>query len=229
MRTKSFPKHTDFRARHPHLLNVEGWFESQANIPDWAITYFQAWEQTDRRLKFTRYLTRNGVDAGKISTLGQALVPVTVKLSCRHRDLLRLAETPHYKSCFSETNRGQLTHFLADPDVAVVYSPDAAGKFVWRALVRLVHDNQHWALVLYKPYGNGPTDGILSALANKTGLSIYRGQPRAETSGRWLMSPTRHNNRLIISPVWSDHPQQFREGRIHVLCADTPQYRPGIG
>jgi hypothetical protein len=124
----------------------------------------------------------------------------------------------------------QQLHYLGDPDMAVVYIPDEAGKFIWRCLVRLVVWKGYFSLVHYRYYGNGPFKSIFSELSNHIpvfkALDIrLRKTSVYSTDTIWLESPTKLNNEVLYRPVWTDHPIRNKQGHMQIQCVDTP-YSP---
>jgi hypothetical protein len=169
--------------------------------------------------KFTRWCARNKVlTQPQIAMLGKLLEPVSFKVSCRHNDLLRLADTNHYKSCFSGWRGKQQLRYLADPDIGVVFVPDASGKFLWRSLCRLVRYNEGHALVLHKRYGNTNELAVYNRLNSiaKLFLAPTLKDDWLRGRGQWLSSVTRHNNDIVSRHVWSDHKVELRNSRLHI-------------
>jgi hypothetical protein len=216
----------DRRSKAPALLAIEGWYEVASTLSGQTVELYERYLQSGSTLKFTRWLARNGSSPAEVSAIGKQLKPVSVKVSCRHNDLVRLADTGHYKSCMAGDMGVQQIHYLADPDIAVVFLPDAAGKFMWRSLLRLVMEGDKFALVHYRIYGNGPTSSIFKALSKKTGLNIYSAVDINEYNNmesKIFTSPTVHNNRLLFRPRWTDHlVGQTEAGRTWIKAHTTP-------
>lgn len=235
----------DIRARHAQLRKREGWFPVQG-FPedpegiDWLVEYLNS----GSKLTFTKWLSRvKKIDSVKLSILGKQMVTLNAKLSCQHKDFLRLADTHHYKSCMSDSHgvgRQQL-HYLSDPDVAVLFVPDSAGKYQWRSLLRLVHVSDQdqnldsvksgYALVHYRVYGNGPSQAIFRALAQYTNLPVFSALPVAtplkEKPHVALVSPTKHNNPFMQKPVWTDHLQLFTDSnQVEIYANPSPVALP---
>lgn len=205
------PKGFDVRDRNPELLKLEGWFEVGVCLTERVSALRNEYLDSKSTLKFTRWLLRfKGLSNAEVSEIGKQLTAVqSAKFSCRHNDLLRLGDTDHYKSCMATTKSLQQLHYLADPDIALVYIPDSAGKFLWRVLVRLVHDTRGTlSLVLYRQYGNAPFDAVVAALKTKTSMPIYRAVDIKDyytAKMERLYSPTVHNITVLRQPVWTDH------------------------
>lgn len=226
----------DIRARHAVLRKLEGWFSVQG-IPedpealDWLVQY----HASGSPMTFTKWLSRvKKIDNVRLSVLGQQLVALNVKLSCQHKDFLRLGMTNHYRSCMLDLQghgRQQL-QYLADPDVAVLFVPDRAGNYQWRSLLRLVYapfdlaKSNCYALVYYRVYGNGPSSAIFQALAQQHHLPVYAAVPTQGLPNKpcvKLLSPTRHNNPFMQKPVWTDHRQSFTTaGQIQIEALALP-------
>lgn len=202
---------TDIRSRHSKLQEIEGWYKTEIIIPFYLQPTYQRYLESKSTLKFTRWLLRNtNYTEGEVSEIGKKLKGHDFKISCRHNDLIRLGDTPHYRTCMADSKAFQQVHYLVDPDVAIAYVSDAAGKFVWRALLRLVCDvDGSFALFCYRPYGNGNIDAIAEAITKHTGLKVINAHVRADEF--WYTSATKVGNPLIEKPYWSDHPVGLSE------------------
>jgi len=202
----------DIQPRHPALLALEGWYETNTNtstFPRNYRSYFTEYKRSGSALKFTKWLSKKTeLDNGEISKIGNLLQTVKFKISCRHKDLLRLSETKHYTSCFKQWRGIQQLRYLADPDIGVVFVPDASGKYLWRALVRLIidpQDSSKFALVFYKAYGNSNDVAIYEKL-NQI-IPIYQNILRSfrRNDGNIVYSASEVKNVIISRHVWSDH------------------------
>jgi hypothetical protein len=223
MRRKPRTDRLDVKGRHPSLASVEGWYQVDADLNGLPVKYkplVKQYVESGDRMKFTRWLAKHELLTQKeLVELGPLLKPVDFKISCRHNDLLRLAETSHYKSCFKNWRGVQQLRYLADPDIGVVYVPDKAGKFVWRALIRLMQDPNYlekYVFFLYKGYGNSNTYAICKKLNSIYPLYIQgeRHQIHNWRRGVWstkednslvLSSASKHDNSIVSKHVWSDH------------------------
>jgi len=215
----SSEKRIDIRPRHKKLLAVEGWYtcdDPLSYLPEEYHKLYSEYVEGKAALKFTRWLLRNGyADNVQASRLGLMLTPVCFKLSCRHGDLLRLSETTHYGTCFRTWRGTQQLRFLADPDIAVVYVPDSAGKFKWRAICRLVLFKNSFGLLLYRSYGNANESIILAKLnsiiplflsVNCFGVSSFNKEwDKVLPAPKILNSASKCSNQIISHHVWSDH------------------------
>jgi len=213
----------DMRRRHPVLLAIEGWYEAEIGldaIPEYYRKLLAGW---DKKTKPTRWLLRNGlITDQQASEIGGSLKlgeTVRFKLSARHKDIVRVAESRHYRSCFGlhgskDGWRGtQQLRYLVDPDMGIIYVPDAGGDYLWRAFVRLVQlpDKPGHGLVVYRTYGNSEEQTILSRLDEI--IPVYRPykyslQEPSELGYRSpikLYSASRCANPVISKAVWSDH------------------------
>lgn len=220
----------DIRERNPALLALEGWYDVVTLLNSGVADLYTEYKSSGSTLKFTRWLSRfKKLDNAVVSEIGRSMVETSVKLSCRHNDLLRLGETQHYKSCMSnlKANGRQQLQYLADPDIAVLFSKDAAGKYVWRCLLRLAYNTYgDLCLVHYRIYGNGPSHAIFHAVCKKTGMKIYQAtdiREGSDPSDEYLVSPTVHNNRFLNRPIWTDHYQGMtNQNRIRILARSVP-------
>lgn len=187
----------DFRTRSEPLLKIEGWYEaSPGRIPERYQSLLEAHRVSGSNLKVTRWLTRNRPDlpVADLAEVGKIIASekLSFKFSCRLNDLLRASETDHFSACTAEGkiyDRVPFTYLL-DPDMAIAYIADKAGNFVWRMLFRLMSAHGKPVLAAYRPYGNGPTEGILTKLSQL--LPIYT----LPKSRGW---PYPHNREIILS------------------------------
>jgi hypothetical protein len=217
--------YADIRPRHSALLALEGWYETDIIIPPKYEEMYAEYLASGSKLKVTRWaLWKKKLSDSEASELGNNMATVKFKFSCRHHDLLRLSETNHYKSCMNGIWNGQQQlQYLSDPDMAVVYIMDKAGKFSWRALVRLVYEESYYksklglademgkgfAIVMYRVYGNGPSEAIFRTLDKR--IHVYQaydlrhGDDALKEGTEIKTSPTTHNNKFLSRPIWTDH------------------------
>ena len=214
----------DVRSRNKVLLGLEGWYDCENKIqpeffPEKYRTMVNRYIESGETLKITRWLVRNNFLTIKNASEFGKLVPkpISFKISCRHKDLLRLAETNHYISCFGPLGESDPTgwqgvqqlRYLADPDISICYIPDKSGKYVWRTLLRLIFnpDGDGYAFVRYRPYGNANKHLIYKKLDEI--LPLYEPVPsilrRRNKDNTLVSSPTIHNNPITNHQVWSDH------------------------
>jgi hypothetical protein len=220
-------KKVDLRPRHSILQAMENWYHASPVIPKEYEILIEKYKESKSRLSLTRWAIRNMyLDEAGASRLGSFLSgSFSFKLSCRFNDLLRLSDTPHFKSCFdydSEFFRGaQMFKYSADPDIAVVYVPDKSGKFLWRALIRIcvIKDNpDKLCLVLYRSYGNADELSIFRELdkiaplyfaCGVTGdLNIPKNKTRAPVADqdvKQMIGVSIQNNKYVKNNIWSDH------------------------
>lgn len=115
------------------------------------------------------------------------------RISCRHRDILRCSDTPHFISCFRPAgayNHQPLEYCKVDY-IAILFKANRAGHFKCRAFVmyvppsnyshyeydgdsvRFVKRTKPAELVIQKFYGDGLNeDNVLSTLKSKTGYEV---------------------------------------------------------
>lgn len=209
----------DIRPRHKELLKLEGWYDVHPQYTFQHQLVYNKYRESGSTLKFTRWALRNNLISEQEATDIGKFKPRAFKLSCKYNDLLRLADTPHYGSCYSGNNGLQQIQYLADPDIAVLYIPDAAGKFMWRALVRLVIVDEGYGLVMCRAYGNGPTVAIRDELQKV--LPIFYAAYDFDINAITLTSPTKLNNEAILRPIWSDHELGVSKGRLTIKATST--------
>lgn len=213
---KNVKKRIDIRPRNGILKNLEGWYECygspEGTLPYPLNEYYKEWLMDGARTKFTRWLLRRGETQKTVSSIGSSLQHINFKLSCRHNDLMRLAESPHYFSCFENWRGVQQLKYLADPDIGIIYVPDAAGHYKWRALIRLMRNPKgELCFLIYRAYGNIWAESIFERL-NQI-YPVYRSAKNIEAISRslkekieLLRSFTKHNNPKAVGVhVWSDH------------------------
>ena len=227
----------DFPTRSKPLLDVEGWYEATSGrLPQRYQHALEAYRASSSTLKFTRWLARNHAEfsPADIAEVGKILATdkFSFKLSCRHQDLLRIGETKHYSVCTTPGKMYDRVPFchIADPDMAVLYVPDKAGNFQWRALVRLMvpEGSKQPVLAMYRVYGSGSTEGVLNKLSELMPVYLlYRTQGIKwldndfgdrwgiqENKKKWGSRKTLFGYHMLnnISPLrtmFSDHPFGF--------------------
>ena len=121
--------------------------------------------------------------------------------------------------------------YVADPDVAVAFVPDASGKFLWRCLLRLVmNERGQYALVTYRVYGNGPDTAIFKKLSDVKQIDIHHAvdiRRKTVEDVAWFTSPTTVNNVLLHSPIWTDHQLRIsKQCKIQIFACVHPMNRP---
>ena len=200
----------DVRPRNKKLLSLEGWYTAKVGLETLPHEYnklVKEYKGRPRSVSFTKWLSKSKkLENEVISETGKLLMSVTFKLSCRHKDLLRLSETKHYRSCFNRWRGVQQLRFLADPDIGVLYVPDASGKYLWRTLVRLMLHNSKHVLLTYKTYGNANESAIFNKMNGI--IPVYTATAQYLDGRLWendLVSATIHNNTVVGRHVWSDH------------------------
>ena len=227
-------------------------------LPNIVLPYFIKWKNGSRRTKFTKWLGRRTSDRDglrifdnrQVSMIGQLIgeqKAVTIKVSARKNDILRAPESTHFSSCFagaetrvwSKNNGGttyygtgsrgvQMLRYLADPEVGIVFIPDAAGHFLWRAYMRMCEapdSTKGWAI--YKSYGNSPVSEILiedrlnelRPLYKLTTASTIRERGFAPMM---LSSIHTYNNPVVGKTVWSDHGMVYSTEARKLLFSGIP-------
>lgn len=167
--------------RHPVLLSIEGNYTiDNTYVPIELREYYNEYMCGNRKLKFSRWLIRYyGYSSDLVCRMMQQCVftPVSFKISCRHNDIMRMSESIHYTSCFSDNREycSQKLFILGDRDAAICFIPDSSGKFLYRIILYLAVYQSKYALVCDKPYGNGSLDAILQKIEEKTSLTVYKG------------------------------------------------------
>jgi len=214
--------HLDIRTRHKELIKLEGWYKVIFSIEDVILPeHIQSYKNSGSSMKITRWLLRKGIiNKAQASEYGKQLNnKIDFKLSCRYNDLLRLAETKHYKSCFSGNLGKQQLHFLSDPDVALLYVPDKSGKYLWRRLVRLMMEDKppyNYCLFVYKAYGNS-NDRLILQTMNKV-IPLFEDYTHFSQHKSKLVSVTKYNNPISFKPFWSDHTFLVKKSKLTILA-----------
>lgn len=229
------PSKLDMRQRHRVLQSIEGWYSVPTMFDQSVAALHDEYLQSGSALKFTRWLVRiKKLDNDFVTDVGKKTYATSVKVSCNLNDLIRLGDTTHYKSCMRNSlgmGRQQLL-YLSDPDIALAYVPDPAGKYAWRTLLRLAYSPAGvLSLVAYRVYGNGPTEAIFKTLEAKTGMSIYSAldikNRDSDCEKQQFVSPTVHNNLVVCFPVWTDHLVGVtQQKRISITVADAKATGP---
>lgn len=217
--TRSKQPKINLRPRNVVLREIEGWYTATPQIPKEYLSLHHEYLRSGSTLKFTRWLTLNATLSHKqISAYGTLVKPVDFKISCSYNDLLRLDDTKHYHSCLSDISfyGPQRLRYLEDPDICVCYVPDAAGKFEWRVLLRLVLVNRSYALVMHRVYGNGPTQTINERLSEL--LPVYSAIDirNKVVNPTYLFSPSRILDKSKHRPIWTDHPLKTVDNHIGI-------------
>ena len=95
------------------------------------------------RYSFSRWLMMDKqitpVETGKICKVVAENASISVVISDRYNDLLRLADTRNYESCLKPGHMGSHVpiHLLRDPYYGVMYIPDKSGKFLGRTVFKV--------------------------------------------------------------------------------------------
>ena len=102
-------------------------------------------------------------------------------LSTRHKDILRCSATKHFKSCYNPKGGFRDVPFklCTQPGYAILGKKDRSGQYLWRAFVfyfedkdyDYYHESKNYSkLVVYKIYGNPPSDIKETILCRLNGL-----------------------------------------------------------
>jgi len=236
----------DIRNRLPKLRNLDGWHTVDydlSQLPYKIQKHYKEWKRGSQRTNFVRWMLRKKVvTQGQADNIGQIIgnqKPISFRVSTKWNDILRAPESRHFFSCFSGGNtrewigrsqhlfgerRGQLgwrgvqmLRYLADPEMAIVYIPDKAGHYLWRAYIRLCVDESTgtsgWAM--YRAYGNAPIpesliEDTLDELNPLFKLSTKSEMITARNAVH-LKSVRTYNNGVAGHTIWSDHGIEFKE------------------
>jgi len=131
--------------RSAEVRSICGTYKVSA-LPDdinkMSVEYTKLLESGGTRCSFSRWLMLtkgvSSVDVGKICKCVAETKDITVVISDRYNDLLRLADTKHYTSCLTPGMLGRLVpiKLLRDPDIGVMYIADKSGKFAGRTVFK---------------------------------------------------------------------------------------------
>lgn len=136
-RLKQYRSHVKLLNRNGDLLSMEGWYKVYSDNP-----YYVRYLKSGSKLSFSRWLSKSErLQDIAVSQISKRVTAenLDLKISCRFNDLLRLADTPHFKSCLhpDKIGRDYLPLILRDPTAAIIYTPDRSGKFLGRAIFTL--------------------------------------------------------------------------------------------
>jgi len=133
---------------------------------------------------------------------------VSFEFSCRYKDLLRMADTKHFGTCFSSWRGIQKLRFLANPDIALVLIRDSKGDFLARVIVRLLKtEDSELVLGLNRVYGNGLTHRQIAAALPIPCYGLVR-------NGEVLIPVSPDHTGVGNKPVWEDSPHRRSERSI---------------
>ena len=168
---------TPLATRHPLLRSLEGSVES-AVPPKTLSAEYGEWLKSGSKMKPTRWISRTYPNSSPndLAQLGKELAATsTLVVSCMHKDIAKMADSPHYQSCYrtgfteftnqskpNGENRQQILHELANPNNCIAFVRDRAGHFIFRVQILLTVDSQFQThLVIGRPYGQQiPTYGL---------------------------------------------------------------------
>lgn len=239
-------KRVDIRKRHEFLLSKEGWYDGvEFPLHPFIEGLKRLHTNSGSKLTFTKWCARNNLLTPKQSAAyGKLTVKEHFRISCRHKDILRMSDTTHFNSCYASKggNNHQPLRFLADPDLAIVYTVDKAGNFVSRFILKLAINSESaenskgvvppYCYVIFPLYGNCNILSILYKLQEDLPIfigdsckseSLYEGGPPV-----FLKSVTTYNNPIIKTACYVDitqHPldlsKKERNEWISKLLQDT--------
>lgn len=95
---------------------------------------------------------------------------IEFEISVRYKDIMRMADSQHFESCFANWRGGQKLRFLADNCIGLALIRDSKGDFQSRSIIRLLNNHAgDIVLACNRVYGNGLTipliaDGLRSKI-----------------------------------------------------------------
>jgi len=215
----------EIRKRNPVLRALSGWYSYVRSLPQWGVAYeflskeigFVAANKAAKTgfyngMKIGKFLVKKNLPEAVVSGWLQQRGQGKFKFSCKFNDLLRMAETKHFTSCFKNTRANQLLHHLYERDVAVIFEPSENGDMKSRCIVRLLNHPEkkgEHVLGLYKMYGDGFThNDVARALDGKmecyTLLRSFNDTESTELKTGGIYNYT------VIVPDWSDAGYQVK-------------------
>jgi len=197
---------TYFNRKHPVYMNIRLMKEfGNESLSDKNIVrkYYKG-------MRLGKYLINKlGQDSDMVADFMAYIQTESIKLSCRYNDILRVADTPHYRTCMGSWRGIQLLRNLADPDMCVIYLPDKAGNMRCRCFGRLLlNKNNDTVLGLYRVYGNGFNHDSLSDIFPIKTVSLKTDSSYYDYD---LRSYSKVYNPAVKKPVWSDHTFKYNE------------------
>jgi hypothetical protein len=111
-------------------------------------------------MSVSKWLAKAGIDNKTVSLIAGASQPYSFSISCRFKDIENSSDSPHFTSCYATNgaHRDSVRQILKDPNVAVYFRLDQAGKFQSRGWLRAGKIDGKDAVLVYRAYGNGLTD-----------------------------------------------------------------------
>lgn len=204
----------EMKGKNP-LRNTDGYYELQ----DLAMKYVQ-WRNKGARLpKFSRWVT--GMFAGNaeyakiLAAEGQAAAKRKIIMSVDVVDILRCADTPHFRSCFmkddpsyASTPYGRVPVRIAEecPGIGIVYVDDEDGKMMgrqWMHHAKVKGTGEDIIVLPPSTYGCLQAENVARLMANqgiKVALSSYSGQ---EVEYVGCFKEALHHD----LPTWASHPK----------------------
>lgn len=148
-RLKTYGYHLKLRPRCKELRNIEGYHVLSSNNK-----LYTEFQRVESKLSFSRWLLKaKHLLPDEVSRVCKEVSEssTVVKLSCRYNDILRMADTKHFRSCVApgQLGAGCPRRILLDERAALIYHRDKAGKFQGRCVFRLMEDGTVQVLRCY--------------------------------------------------------------------------------
>lgn len=168
LKKSGFPFMPKFRPRDPLLRNLVGDYVVQS---DYAGTDIELHEQVKNLFpdqtpkpylyngrRLGAHLIKEGIEPNRVSQYIEDIPKCVVfTVSCDLRDIVRIGETKHYKSCLRLEGawHSTLPAYCENPRVAVAFTRDRGGSFIGRSLLFLCKSiSGENVLGINKTYGN---------------------------------------------------------------------------
>lgn len=161
--------------------------------------------------RFAKWLCQQNIDEARVSRVMGELAKLRkskFEITIRYKDILRMADTKHFRSCFSSWRGGQQLRYLADRSIALAILRDSKGDFQCRATLRLLKRPSDGKVVLgvNRIYGSGFTQrSIADALRDKIDVYSLGGQVGEYCNEAVVKLDTFVNGPTVINNfVWED-------------------------
>lgn len=180
-----------------------GWYKIEFNNNN---DLYEEWKNLNNGMRFGKWLRKCKLIKDEyLEEIINSVNIDSVKLSNSKSDILRIGKSKNYDSCLGGIFNGQITHYIMDKDIYIVYAPDKSGDFLWRSVLRLSYDlDGSKCFISYKPYGNGDSKLILNRLSSYLNMKIYPANDCKKDGKRvFLSSVTAHVNSRLLTPVYS--------------------------
>jgi len=148
-RLRVYDYHLKLKPRIEKIRSLEGYYVLSSKEP-----LFQLYQLAKSKLSFSRWLHKakqfQPDEVAKIVKRHKESA-ITVKFSCSYNDILRMSDTPHFKTCAVPHHFGRHCpgEILKDSRSAIIFSPDRSGKMNGRVIVRLNEDNRFHIMRCY--------------------------------------------------------------------------------